>query len=92
MDIGTLLLLALVLACPLMMLWMMRGHGKTTGVGRAGERSRRADEPMSEERPTEGLERHEPPYTKSDGMVAPKFGAAGGGGAEHERTPERHDG
>lgn len=42
-------------------------------------------------RPTEELERHEPPYTKSGGMVAPKFGSAGSGGAEHERLPEAHD-
>lgn len=38
-----------------------------------------------------GLERHEPPYTKSGGIVAPKFGAAGSGGAEYERLPETHD-
>ena len=31
-----------------------------------------------------------PPYTKSDGIVAPKFGAAGSGGAEYERGPETH--
>lgn len=37
------------------------------------------------------LERHEPPYTKAGGMVAPKFGAAGSGGAEYERLPEAHD-
>lgn len=36
------------------------------------------------------LERHEPPYTKSGGMVAPKFGSAGSGGAEYERGPEKH--
>lgn len=36
-------------------------------------------------------ERHEPPYTKLDGMVAPKFGAAGSGGAEYELLPEAHD-
>ena len=32
MDIGTLLLIALVLVCPLTMFWMMRGHGKKTGA------------------------------------------------------------
>lgn len=37
------------------------------------------------------LERHEPPYTKSGGIVAPKFGSAGSGGAEYERLPEKHD-
>jgi len=42
-------------------------------------------------RPNTKLERHEPPYTKFGGMVAPKFGAAGSGGAEYERLPEAHD-
>lgn len=36
------------------------------------------------------LERHEPPFTKSDGIVAPKFGSAGSGGAEYEKLPEAH--
>ena len=36
-------------------------------------------------------ERHEPPFTKADGIVAPKFGSAGSGGAEYERLPEAHD-
>ena len=40
----------------------------------------------------EPLERHEPPFTKADGIVAPKFGAAGSGGAEYERLPEAHRG
>ncbi len=39
----------------------------------------------------EVLESHEPPYTKSGGIVSPKFGAAGSGGAEYERLPETHD-
>lgn len=39
----------------------------------------------------ETLERHEPPFTKAGGMVSPKFGSAGIGGAEYERLPERHD-
>lgn len=29
----------------------------------------------------------DPPYTKTGGMVAPKFGAAGSGGAEYEPLP-----
>ncbi len=29
----------------------------------------------------------DPPYTKSGGMVSPKFGAAGSGGAEFEPLP-----
>lgn len=37
------------------------------------------------------LERHEPPYTKASGLVAPKFGSAGSGGAEYEQLPEAHD-
>jgi YHS domain-containing protein len=37
------------------------------------------------------LERHEPPFTKRDGIVAPKFGSAGSGGAEYEPLPEAHD-
>lgn len=38
----------------------------------------------------DSLERHEPPFTKADGIVAPKFGSAGSGGAEYERLPESH--
>ena len=39
-----------------------------------------------------GLEKHEPPFTVSkSGMIAPKFGSAGSGGAELEPGPERHD-
>src|ERR671925_97021 len=30
----------------------------------------------------------EPPFTKKGGFVAPKFGAAGSGGAEYERIPD----
>lgn len=41
--------------------------------------------------PAADLERHEPPYTKWGGLVAPKFGAAGSGGSEYERLPEAHD-
>jgi YHS domain-containing protein len=37
------------------------------------------------------LEQHEPPFTKSGGITAPKFGAAGSGGLEYERLPEAHD-
>ncbi len=37
------------------------------------------------------FERHEPPYTVSDGLAAPKFGSAGSGGLEHEGGPEIHD-
>ncbi len=37
------------------------------------------------------LEQHEPPFTKTGGMVSPKFGSAGSGGAEYERLPEAHD-
>lgn len=36
------------------------------------------------------LEKHEPPFTKAGGIVAPKFGAAGSGGLEYEHIPEQH--
>jgi YHS domain-containing protein len=36
-------------------------------------------------------ERHEPPYTVSGKIVAPKFGSAASGGLEHEPAPERHE-
>ena len=32
---------------------------------------------------------HNPPYTKTNGFAAPKFGSAGSGGAEYEPGPER---
>jgi YHS domain-containing protein len=38
----------------------------------------------------EAMEQHEPPYTREGGLTAPKFGAAGSGGAENEPMPERH--
>ncbi|HEU5041357.1 MAG TPA: YHS domain-containing protein [Gemmatimonadales bacterium] len=38
-----------------------------------------------------GMERHEPPYTVSETLTAPKFGSAGSGGLENEPIPERHD-
>jgi YHS domain-containing protein len=31
----------------------------------------------------------EPPFTKKGGFVAPKFGAAGSGGAEYEQIPKK---
>ena len=40
---------------------------------------------------TEAPERHEPNFTVSGGVAAPKFGAAGSGGAEYEMLPEAHD-
>jgi YHS domain-containing protein len=36
------------------------------------------------------VEKHEPPFTVTKHMVAPKFGAAGSGGLEDEPGPERH--
>lgn len=39
----------------------------------------------------EELEQHEPPFTVTDSIAAPKFGSAGSGGAEYERLPEQHD-
>lgn len=56
--------------------------GKFVGEGATGNRAEGGPE----------LEKHEPPYTKAGGIVAPKFGSAGSGGAEYERLPEQHDG
>lgn len=39
----------------------------------------------------EARERHEPRYTKIAGLIAPKFGSAGSGGAEYELLDEAHD-
>ena len=39
----------------------------------------------------EGTERHEPRFTVTDELAAPKFGSAGSGGLENEPGPERHD-
>lgn len=57
-------------------------------AGRAS--TRQSPGPADARRAAEPLERHEPPFTKTDGIVAPKFGAAGSGGAEYERLPESH--
>lgn len=46
---------------------------------------------LADSAPAEELEKHEPPFTKAGGFIAPKFGAAGSGGLEHERLPEAHD-
>jgi hypothetical protein len=35
-DLGTLLLIALVLACPIAMIWMMRGRHRAHGHNRPG--------------------------------------------------------
>jgi YHS domain-containing protein len=35
-------------------------------------------------------EKHEPPYTISGKVAAPRFGSAGSGGLENEPMPERH--
>ena len=48
-------------------------------------------EALADSPPDSGLERHEPRFTKSGGIVSPKFGSAGSGGAEYERLPESHD-
>lgn len=37
-----------------------------------------------------GTEQHDHNITEAGGMVAPKFGSAGSGGAEYEPGPERH--
>jgi YHS domain-containing protein len=43
------------------------------------------------ERYAGGVERHEPPYTATGKLAAPKFGSAGSGGLENEPIPETHD-
>ena len=53
---------------------------------RYAEKANRLVADRSEER-----EQHEPRFTKKWGIVAPKFGAAGSGGAEYELPPEQHD-
>lgn len=47
--------------------------------------------PADKARPEQPLEKHEPRFTKRFGIVAPKFGSAGSGGAEYELLPEAHD-
>lgn len=56
-----------------------------------GETSGRDSPGTAPYAPPVELERHEPRFTKWGGLVAPKFGAAGSGGAEYERLPEAHD-
>ena len=46
---------------------------------------------LAESAPVEELEKHEPPFTKAGGFIAPKFGTAGSGGLEYERFPEAHE-
>ena len=60
-----------------------RAPARWAGVAR--EEGRRAA-PRADE-----MEKHEPPFTTSGGITAPKFVAAGSGGAEYERLPEKHD-
>jgi Cu+-exporting ATPase len=54
--------------------------------------ARAANAPADKKRAEPPLERHEPRFTKNlDGLVSPKFGSAGSGGAEYELLPEAHD-
>jgi len=54
--------------------------------------ARDADAPADQKRAEVPLERHEPRFTKKhNGLVSPKFGSAGSGGAEYELLPEAHD-
>ena len=43
------------------------------------------------ERFAAGTERHDPPFTVTEPMTAPRFGSAGSGGLENEPMPEIHD-
>jgi predicted small metal-binding protein len=64
------------------------GHARTAhGMERVPEDMERRARASIRDEP---LERHEPPYTTTGGITAPKFGSAGSGGLEYERLPERH--
>ena len=59
-------------------------------AARAAARAENA--PADRKRAEPPLERHEPRFTKKhNGLVSPKFGSAGSGGAEYELLPEAHD-
>ncbi len=89
MNLGTLILLVLVLAGMVIFFWLWSRTWNRTGSAGLG-RPRRPSRPGRGSR-IETLPPPEPPYTKSDGMVAPKFGSAGSGGAEHEPVGERRN-
>jgi YHS domain-containing protein len=59
----------------------------------AARAAARAESAPADTKPREvPLERHEPRFTKKhNGLVSPKFGSAGSGGAEYELLPEAHD-
>ncbi len=57
----------------------------------AARAAARSDKAPADKAGEEPLERHEPKFTKRFGIVAPKFGSAGSGGAEYELLPEAHD-
>ncbi|MGQ0704336.1 MAG: hypothetical protein ACT4PM_14535 [Gemmatimonadales bacterium] len=78
MNLGTVILLALVVGGVVMLLWLWSrtwSHPGSTEPLRP---------PAAKQRPPVESIPKAPPFTKSDGMVAPKFGSAGSGGAEHE--------
>lgn len=54
------------------------------------DRGRYVNAAVADSAPMDELEKHEPPFTKAGGLIAPKFGAAGSGGLEYERLPEAH--
>ena len=78
MNLGTVILLALVLAGVVMLLWLWSRTWSRPETAKPRQPAASEQPP-----PVESMPR-EPPFTKSDGMVAPKFGSAGSGGAEHE--------
>jgi len=47
MELGTLLFLLLIVACPLMMVWMMRGHGGHASRGAGHGHMHGADDETS---------------------------------------------
>jgi hypothetical protein len=65
-------------------------HGtdeENSRIGREPDSKSKIEEPRNPEQDqADGVN---PPRTTSGGITAPKFGAAGGGGAEFEPGPER---
>ena len=57
MELGTLLFLLILLACPLMMVWMMRGHGGHASHGGAHGHMHGADAERSGTESLDGLRR-----------------------------------
>ena len=69
---------------------VLQAHNQAKHTSQLAIDPRAPAEPMGTERARHDPARQNPPHTVSDGnFVAPKFGSAGGGGAEYEPGPER---